>query len=245
MIKKIEELSMNAWPSLQTNIYDGWIIRYANGYTKRANSINPLYNSEENLRKKIKYCEKLFINKGLPIVFKLTQQSKPNDLDNELAKKGYKKIDLTSVQLLDLNKFNDVKDDKFIFDTDLTDNWLQVFCEFSNIKEKERLTLKKMLINSSVNNYYFKLIKDGNIIACGLGVKENIYFGLFDIIVDEKLRGKGYGAKLLHEMLSFAKRNLAQKAYLQVVSNNTPARKLYEKIGFKEIYKYWYRVKKI
>ncbi len=245
MIKKIEEVSINEWRYLQTNIYDGWIIRYANGYTKRANSINPLYNSEEDLEKKIKYCETLFINRGLPIVYKLTQESKPTDLDNELAKKEYKKIDLTSVQILDLNKFNNVKDDRCIVDTNLTDTWLEAFCKFSKIKDKERLTLKKMLTKSTVDNYYFKLIRDGHIIACGLGVKENIYFGLFDIIVEENYRGKGYGIKLLNEILTFAKINLAQKAYLQVVANNYPAIKLYEKVGFKEIYKYWYRVKEI
>jgi hypothetical protein len=39
----IEELSMNAWPSIQTVLLDGWILRMSNGYTKRANSVNPLY----------------------------------------------------------------------------------------------------------------------------------------------------------------------------------------------------------
>jgi hypothetical protein len=29
----IEELTMNAWPSLQTILLDGWIIRMAGGYT--------------------------------------------------------------------------------------------------------------------------------------------------------------------------------------------------------------------
>ncbi len=68
---------------------------------------------------------------------------------------------------------------------------------------------------------------------------------MFDIIVEENYRDKGYGIKLLNEILTFAKINLVQKAYLQVVANNYPAIKLYEKVGFKEIYKYWYRVKEI
>lgn len=244
MIKRIEELSMNAWPSLQTNIYDGWIIRFANGYTKRANSINPLYYSEKEVEKKINYCETLFKNRGLPVVYKLTRKSKPVGLDQKLAKEGYKKIDLTSVQILELVKFNAKETDKCLVEPKITDNWLNAFCTFSKITIEEKFTLEKMLMNSTLNNYYFKLIKDDSIVACGLGVQEDIYFGLFDIIVDEKFRRKGYGTRLLQEILSFARSNSAQKAYLQVVGNNYPAKILYNKLGFKEVYQYWYRVKR-
>ncbi len=31
MIKLIEELSMNAWPALQTKLFDGWVLRFADG----------------------------------------------------------------------------------------------------------------------------------------------------------------------------------------------------------------------
>ena len=41
----IEELSLSAWPPLQTMVLDGWVLRFAEGYTKRPNSVNPLYAS--------------------------------------------------------------------------------------------------------------------------------------------------------------------------------------------------------
>ncbi len=245
MIRKIEEVSMNAWPSLQTHIYDGWIIRLANGYTKRANSIIPLYDSEKVVGKKISYCEAFFEKKGLSVIYKLTPESKPGDIDDKLAIEGYKKIDITSVQLLELSKFTTIEDNDCLVGSTITADWINAFTTFSQITVEQKFTLEKMLINSTVDNYYFKLIKDDSIIACGLGVQEDAYFGLFDVIVDKKYRGKGYGTKLLQGILSFAKNNLAQKAYLQVVANNYPAKKLYNKIGFKETYKYWYRVKNI
>ena len=34
MIRLIEELSLNAWPALQTVLYDGWVLRFADGYTR-------------------------------------------------------------------------------------------------------------------------------------------------------------------------------------------------------------------
>ena len=35
----------------------------------------------------------------------------------------------------------------------------------------------------------------------------------------------------------------AQGAYLQVMLNNPPALALYQRLGFAEAYRYWYRVK--
>lgn len=58
--KFIEELSLNHWQSLSTLLYDGWVLRFADGYTKRANSINPIHYSTCNLTIKIKECENIY-----------------------------------------------------------------------------------------------------------------------------------------------------------------------------------------
>ena len=39
-IKVLEEVMLNALPSLNTMYYDGWNLRFAEGYTNRANSVN-------------------------------------------------------------------------------------------------------------------------------------------------------------------------------------------------------------
>ena len=43
MIRLLEELSLSALPALETTFLDGWVLRLSDNFTRRANSINPLY----------------------------------------------------------------------------------------------------------------------------------------------------------------------------------------------------------
>jgi hypothetical protein len=49
---------------LQTVLYDGWLLNFANGYTRRANSVQTLYPSTLDLEEKIDYCEALYTREG-------------------------------------------------------------------------------------------------------------------------------------------------------------------------------------
>lgn len=56
------------------------------------------------------------------------------------------------------------------------------------------------------------------------------------IIVDNKVRGKGYGKKLLELAIKYAREELeAQEINLGVFKNNEGAYKCYTSIGFKEV----------
>ena len=59
-IKIIEDLSLNAWPSYQMQIYDGWILRFSHFYTHRTNCIEQLGPSSIPLPDKLDYCEEIF-----------------------------------------------------------------------------------------------------------------------------------------------------------------------------------------
>jgi GNAT superfamily N-acetyltransferase len=242
MIRLIEEHSLNAWPALQTMFYDGWVLRFADGYTKRTNSVNPLYASQTQIMEKIIACEKIYQAKNLPIVFKLTDDSHPADLDSTLAAQGYQINSPTSVQLIHLHSWPSTQSPEIRLETQASEEWHTAFSLMNEVKPERQNIHRKMLGAILPLKCYASCFWKGQIVACGLGVLQD-YLGLFDIVTDKAYRRQGFSELLLCNILSWAKEKGVQKAYLQVMLNNPPALRLYEKLGFKEAYQYWYRLK--
>jgi ribosomal protein S18 acetylase RimI-like enzyme len=90
---------------------------------------------------------------------------------------------------------------------------------------------------------YARLHQDGDIVACGLGVVQAGFLGLFDIVVAPHARRRRFGQALMAGLLAWGQQAGAHTAYLQVMLNNDAALRLYSGLGFQEAYQYWYRVK--
>lgn len=242
MIRKIEELSMSAWPSLHTKLYDGWVLRFSDGYTRRANSVNPIYESTISLDEKIDFCEKEYGLRNLPTVFKLTAESKPDGIDVRLAERGYVRDNETSLRILDLSQYVRHESQDIIIEEKFSDDWLEAFFCCSNISDEQvQLTARRILDNILGPVIYISKQVEGKIVGCGYGSIERDYIGIFDIVVDKDFRGNGYGREIMNGILGVALKRNVKTAYLQVSGGNIPAEKLYDKIGFKEVYRYWYR----
>ena len=84
-IRHLEEASLEGLPALRSDHYDGWLLRFADGYSRRANSVAPLAPSTIDLDEKIRYCESVNARAGLPCIFKLTEASTPDGLDEALS----------------------------------------------------------------------------------------------------------------------------------------------------------------
>ena len=243
MIRVIEELSMNAWPAMQTMLYDGWVLRTADGYTKRANSVYPLYPSEINLDEKIEFCASFYRDLNLPTVFKMTQASTLADIDSRLDAFGYRIDSPTSVQTLELGNGKHNIPRGVDLTSDDTEAWHEAFARMNNVGPDRRTTHENILRAIIPKKCYASVIDDDHIIGCGLGVLQAGYLGIFDIVIDPEHRGQGHGSHLMDALLAWGKGAGANVSYLQVMCNNEPALQLYKKIGFQEQYQYWYRIK--
>lgn len=255
----LEKLSFNTHPCLTEELYDGWLLRFAEGYTKRANSVNVVGTSTGSFVEKIKKCEEKYAERHLPTVFKITPMA--TNLDGVLAERGYIAVDKTNVMTVDLTKkkktepkekehnkrktaeVSDEVEVSVIIEEKFTESWQYYYFTFNKVAPSSVPTAKK--IQAKITNPVLcaTVYVDEKAVACGLGVLEQGYVGLLDIVVKEEYRGCGFGKVLCQALLEKAKEKGAVTGYLQVVDSNEVAKKLYVSLGFEDVYSYWYRVK--
>ena len=240
---------MNAWPSLQTILYDGWVIRLANGHGNRANSVNPIYPSKTKLEEKLEYCDKLFTRRNLLTTYKLVGSGSHDPIDehkainSELEKLNYTIINETSIQMREIPKPLTNNYEGMIVKSCFDPQWIESVIDYNRIEEEHVLTFKNILGNILVDKIVVRKEIGDEVIGCGYGAIENDYVGVFDIVIKEEHRNKGYGREIVETIMFEAGKRGVKQAYLQVLLNNPVAWHLYEKMGFKEVYQYWYRKK--
>jgi GNAT superfamily N-acetyltransferase len=237
---RVEEASLNAWPALHQLLLDGWLLRFARGFTKRANSIVPLYAPEQPALAKIRYCENLYAREQLTTIFRLTTVVDNSALDTLLARRGYRRVDPTLVLALDLR--GGAAQMTPDFRPLPRGEWLDAYARHAGIGATAQ-TLHALLLQGIRTDHLFGSIDvDGASSACGMAVLERELVGLFDLVTHPSARRRGHARALLRGLLAWAHGHAAEHAYLQVMEANAAARPLYTSMGFTELYRYWYRV---
>ncbi|HEX5724297.1 MAG TPA: GNAT family N-acetyltransferase [Longimicrobiaceae bacterium] len=238
---RVEEASLNAWPGLRQLLLDGWLLRFSRGYTKRANSVSPVYASTLPLAEKVALCEERFRADGLPCTFRLTSATAPEGLDALLDARGYRRVDPTLVLSRELEDGGLPGEGDGVREAPL-EAWLPLHTRLSGAPPERAATHHDILESIAARRATFALAHGGDEVACGLGVLEGDLFGLFDLVTAPEWRHRGFGTRLVCGMLAWARARGARSAYLQVTEANLTARRLYEKLGFTHLYDYWYRV---
>ena len=214
------------------------------GYTKRANSVTPIYTSSLPLQEKIVACENFYQKKQLPTIFRLLSFSPAaHELDSILAQRAYHRADHVLILSKEIVPAPPIQDPE-LHNVPLA-VWLPLFCQFRQAPIEQHQRHKEMLKRIVPDPLFAILHKHGQPVACGVGVLENEVFGLFDLATTPEQRNKGYGTQLVAAMLDYARQNGARCAYLQVVNTNQAALHLYAKFGFHELYHYWYRIQSL
>ena len=246
-IDEIEAAALNAWPAAQQYLLDGYVVRFAQGYTKRANSVNRLRPPRIAPAELVPLCEDLYRARGLLSIFRLIDSAESAALDGFLVQRGYQMLDHTVVMTCAAADAADgaaASQGAFtaqFVQMELND-WLDAYMQLSQAAPHTRAAHRAILQAIVPPRLFAALVVDGEPLACGMGVLDRRRFGLFDIVTHAAHRRQGLGGRLVRQMAGWAQERGAATCYLQVVERNSAARNLYARLGFTDAYGYWYRI---
>jgi ribosomal protein S18 acetylase RimI-like enzyme len=236
----LETAAMAAWPALHQEILDGWCLRFADGYTKRANSANALRDIETLTAAQLSAVEDFYRVRGVASIFRLASFCTGPEVDAVLDRQGYQLADPSLVLVCDLQAVTRTESEQL---ADVSE-WLTHY-QLLQGASSARQTIHQRMLQAITGSTAFAIQRDrvGAIVGVALGVVSGDMLGLFDVVVSADSRGKGHGYQLCDGLLAWGRAQGATQAYLQVSAVNESAIRLYQRLGFRSTYRYWYRVK--
>ena len=238
------EEEVASWPPLQVVDIDGWRAGLSGGFTRRGNSVVAA-GAPADPESALDSVEALYAGRGLPAVVRVCGRSRPDGLDEILARRGYRVVAPTTVMTGAVGvpaggpdregggtvTLADEPDRAWL------DGWLDVKSATAGAVDP---ALAERLVRGAESIYLTSRDADGVV-----GVLRAAFVGewvaLSCLVVVERARRRGVARLLTEDALSAAARRGARRAFLQVEATNAPAVGLYRSLGFLSVDSYHYR----
>lgn len=185
----------------------------------------------------------------------MTPASQPSDLDEALASRGYRAASETVVMTRSLDDPTDAPTDAPVgefaaSEVDvsrgrLTEDWLAASIEASAIAPDARADYRAILdhlLATDARVLFGRAEHEGHIAAVAIGSLVGDSVSLLQVATRAAARRRGFARSLLRAILYAAREQDASEALLSVEAANAPARALYAGLGFRERYRYSYRI---
>jgi N-acetylglutamate synthase len=250
IIAKLERLAMHAWPAIEVVELDGWLLRYAAGITRRANSVWPnevrgVPALEENLER----VETFYAQRGLPARFQICPAMQPAELDGFLAQRGYRAVAKTAVQISELAEMLAHTDGTEAMKGQLTVEvtplpepiWWECYAKADEVAPESIEGRKAICAQINQSAAYAVVYRSGEAIAVGSAAAEAEWVGFYNVATLASHRRMGAAQMVMQALGQWGKMQGATRAYLQVMVNNEAAQRLYARLGFVTGYHYIYR----
>jgi N-acetylglutamate synthase len=238
----LEEVAALGWPAPETRWLGRWLLRAADGWTGRGNSVLPLGDPGLPLDDALADVTAWYAARGLPGRFTIPTPAREL-LDGALTARGWRPYNSTAVLTADLSvllrRMSAAVPLPVTVEPEPSADWLSLY----HYRGGSSLPPVARTVLAGARQPGFAVLRDGDRpLAIARGAVDEGWVGVTAVEVDEAHRRRGLGSAVMRAILDWAYAHGAISAYLQVAEENTGALALYDRLGFARHHRYHYTV---
>ncbi|MEU5874562.1 GNAT family N-acetyltransferase [Glycomyces sp. NPDC047369] len=228
-----ERLLAETWPATETETLGGWLLRAADGFTNRANSVlaltEPPGGTDAAVAAVVDWYEARGLVPKVSMAGPVTRR-----LDDELAARGWT-YELETVVMAKALKETRYDGEAVVGHAPSAAFLAQTDRGVPHAAPK--------VFGSGPDRAYAEIRRGGVLAARGRGALAGDLMAVGSIGTAPDHRRRGLGMEIMAALESWGADAKAARAVLQVEADNAPAIAMYERLGYAERYRYGYRVR--
>ena len=252
-IHDLERIMVEGWPPVEHAELGGWILRAAAGFTGRANSVLPLGDPGAPLSEALDHCESWYDERGLRCLFSLFGPAgfavDDDPLGRELLGRGYQPFNNTVVMTADTapppSETPHTSGARVRLESAPSQPWWDMWATWDTrvapVDEANVApAMARTVMTSSPDLLFASLEVNSAVIGIARVAFAHAWAGVSALHVAPDHRRSGVAVQLMGAIADAARGRGVRSMYLQVAQANSPARGLYERLGFSVHHEYLY-----
>jgi GNAT superfamily N-acetyltransferase len=235
----LEEIAALGWPAPETRWLGRWLLRAAEGWTGRGNSVLPLGEPGLPLDEALAEVTGWYGARGLPARFTIPTPAR-EALDEALTARGWRPYNPTAVLTGDLEvllRRLPAPTRPVTVEPAPGEDWLGLY----HYRGSTTLPPVARAVLTGARDAGFAVLRDGGRpLAIARGSVDAGWVGVTAVEVDAAHRRQGLGTAVMRAILDWGRARGAVSAYLQVAADNAAALALYDALGFARHHNYHY-----
>ncbi len=238
---RLEALYTAAWPPLRRETIGDWLLKFAPGVSRRANSANPLRALVRDVDASIEACARRCREGGIPALFRILSILEPA-AGARLDRLGYRPEGETVNLFARIEEARARRDEAVTIEARPGDEWLKAMIAAQGHTGDRAETYGKIVRSIAIQAAFVSLRQDGELAALAYGALDDGVMCFESVVTMERYRGRGLATRALSALIDWAATQGAQAVCLQVEATNERGRRLYRSLGLRqELYRYDYR----
>jgi ribosomal protein S18 acetylase RimI-like enzyme len=253
-MQDLEAILAQGWPAPERARLGDWALRAGAGFTARANSVLPLGSPGVSLSEAVGYCERWYDDRELRPLFALFGPAgfavADDQLGRELQARSYEPFYSTAVLTASTRKLPSETPGqasrhgaRVRMEPAGSPQWWEAWAATQDGETGDVLapgSVARTILNGSADQLFASLEVDGRTVGVGRVVFAQRWAGVSALHVAPEHRRTGVAAQLLGAVADAARLRGIPSVYVQVLKANSPARGLYDRLGFSIHHEYRY-----